>query len=543
MRKWIIMAMIVGICAPVFGTVPLNEINFSNVNSGRFDRNLRGWFSTVNGDIMQAGVATGTGVIYWVDSGASNAATASGLTPETALPTVNAALSTNHAQADRGDYIYVIPGHAENGSDADLVDVDVAGVTIIHLGNGTNQGSYEFDDTDTTWVIGAANVTIVGGRFVAGVNLVVVGIDIENAGDYATLIGCQFPDGAVAGTDEFIDTIKVGTTATNVAIHSCKYFSTGTNSNNFIDLSAATIANPTVINNTIYGAFAEAGIWAGAAVPTNCMVSWNTVTNTTSGQLGIEFSGNATGWMIDNMVSTDAIGTSYDPGRLSEGGTNWWDDFDTYDTSSVPWTTNETGVNRWGATELAQIEGEVDDGVTANASIVAMAADTTILTAGLLSADATNYLAVATGVFDTTGTWSTQTAHEIAAVTGAVRMQIMIEVVASVESVNADGTIALGAAGNTAFILAATDIEGGAGALVTGDIVSAVFGGSITGLAGTEAHAAATSAIFDIAIVQGLDVGYTVGTNALDAGSLIFHIWWTPLDATGSVSAGAGGAF
>ena len=52
------------------------------------------------------------GTAFFVDSGPANAATDSGLTPESALPTIDAAI--NKCTANVGDVIFVLPGHVEN---------------------------------------------------------------------------------------------------------------------------------------------------------------------------------------------------------------------------------------------------------------------------------------------------------------------------------------------------------------------------------------------------------------------------------------------
>lgn len=141
------------------------------------------------------------------------------------------------------------------------------------------------------------------------------------------------------------------------------------------------------------------------------------------------------------------------------------------------------------------------------------------------------------------GTWNTQTAHEIAEVTGSVRMQIMIQITEDVVTASNDGTLSLGFAGNPADIIAVTDIDGGTGDLNVG-IVTAVYGGSITSvIGGTEAQSALIHSIFDVVVVGGVDVGYTIATNNASDGILIFHIWWEPITPDGLVTAGNGGDF
>jgi len=145
-----------------------------------------------------------------------------------------------------------------------------------------------------------------------------------------------------------------------------------------------------------------------------------------------------------------------------------------------------------------------------------------------------NYLAVSTGTLDTTGVWSTVAAHEIAVVTGCVKMLIIAECTVSVASVGDNGTIALGDETTTNSIIAASTL--GSGVMVAGELwVDATLTRTI--LTQTQLNAVT------FVVANGKDIGYTVATNALASGTIKFHIWWTPLDATGNVTAGAGGAF
>ena len=47
----------------------------------------------------------------------------------------------------------------------------------------------------------------------------------------------------------------------------------------------------------------------------------------------------------------------------------------------------------------------------------------------------------------------------------------------------------------------------------------------------------------EFCVANGKDIGYTIGVNAATTGSIVFHIWWVPINATGAVTAGAGGPF
>ena len=156
--------------------------------------------------------------------------------------------------------------------------------------------------------------------------------------------------------------------------------------------------------------------------------------------------------------------------------------------------------------------------------------------AALPTFNTNNYFTVVADM--TSATWNTVAAHEIATVTGACRVHILIETTATVITAGTNGTMEFGFAGNTASIFAGTALD----AAVTNDVWTAVYGAvATTVVGGADAKSALTSAIFDVVVVGGVDIGYTIAVSAGTTGDLTFHVWWTPLDATGAVVAGGGG--
>jgi len=263
--------------------------------------------------LASTGPTVGTGNTFYADSGVATAG--DGTTWGKAKSTLAGAIAL--CTANNGDIIYVAQGHNESLTAADAVDLNVAGIIVIGCGQGSDRPRFDFDHADGEFVIGAAAVTVRNLTFMASVTAVTHCIDVENAGDWAVIEDCEFLEGEAAGTDEFIDCIQVGTTATNVTIRYNTYTNIGgVGANNFIDLSAATIGNPRIYGNVIKGEFAEAGIWGGAAIPTDVVCIGNVVENRTTGQFGIEFAGAATGVYGDNWVYTDAFATSIDPGSM-----------------------------------------------------------------------------------------------------------------------------------------------------------------------------------------------------------------------------------
>lgn len=298
------------------------------------------------------------GTIRYVDSLAAGDAT--GLTWENAHLTIQAAEDDCAA----GDGVYIADGHDEEIGD---VLIDVANVSFIGMGEGDAQPLLTSNDSTDEITLSAAGITVKNVRMQAGADKCTYAIRVEAAGIGCTIENVSFIT-AEGGNEEFEICVDVDTSAAKLTIKGCTYSNasaTAADVDSFVDLTEATIDETSIIGCTVYGAFAVAPINWGAAVPTNLLLQDNVLTNITASAYGIYGTGNATGTMINNLVCTDAIGTSYDPGRLSDFG-NYWDDFNVYDTAAVLWTTNEAGVNRWSATELAQIEGEATDAIEAD---------------------------------------------------------------------------------------------------------------------------------------------------------------------------------
>lgn len=174
--------------------------------------------------------------------------------------------------------------------------------------------------------------------------------------------------------------------------------------------------------------------------------------------------------------------------------------------------------------------------VVANANGSLLERNEALQVAAAPSKNHPNYFTVTADM--TSATWNTAAVHEIATVTGACRVQVMVETTATVITVGTNGTIALGYEGNTTAIFTATALD----AALTGDIFTAVYGGAGASTAsGAEFQSALTHGVFDVVVVNGRDIGYTIATNAATTGTLTFHVWWEPLSSTGAVVAGAGG--
>lgn len=117
-----------------------------------------------------------SGNVFWVSS-VVGAAGNSGSSPADAVDTINHAVAL--CTADQGDVIYVMPGHAENISAATSCVIDVAGVSVIGLGNGRNRPTLTFTATAGSIEMDAANTRLSNVRLVAGIASVVVGVNVD----------------------------------------------------------------------------------------------------------------------------------------------------------------------------------------------------------------------------------------------------------------------------------------------------------------------------------------------------------------------------
>lgn len=102
------------------------------------------------------------GDVWFVDSGHASAtnAVSAGRNPDIPFATLDYAIG--QCTASNGDVIYVMPGHTESITTAAGIAADVAGISIIGLGNGNNRPVITIASTDNagTMTVSADNVKI-----------------------------------------------------------------------------------------------------------------------------------------------------------------------------------------------------------------------------------------------------------------------------------------------------------------------------------------------------------------------------------------------
>lgn len=156
----------------------------------------------------------GAGNEWFVDS-VNGAAGGSGKSWRTALATIPQAV----AKAAAGDTIYVAEGHAETVIAAAGIDLSLAGLKVIGMGNGSRRPTITFGTATTaTLAISAANCLLRGFRFVCNIDSQVKMINV--AADYATIEDCFF---VTSSTKEALSFINVTTTKDYVTVRRCRF--------------------------------------------------------------------------------------------------------------------------------------------------------------------------------------------------------------------------------------------------------------------------------------------------------------------------------
>ena len=250
----------------------------------------------INGVPMQGAEMT-TGNIFFVDSVTGSSGN-SGLTIGSPLATIDQAI--NKCTANKGDIIYVMPNHAETlGDNKTSLVPDVAGISIIGIGNGSDMPTITGSGTSSEIEISAANITFKNLRFEPGISAVLVGIDVN--ADYFTMEDCVMDYGTALF--DWVDYVDIS--AVDYAV---------IRNNRFIAQAATAGANTgiqlvdanyvTIEGNTFIGDFAEAPIWNITTACVGIMILHNFIYNddTANADNGISLQAACTGLIAYNSI-------------------------------------------------------------------------------------------------------------------------------------------------------------------------------------------------------------------------------------------------
>src|SRR3990167_6436912 len=175
--------------------------------------------------------------------------------------------------ANRGDVIYVLPGHSETIVSATSLVVDVAGVQIIGLGRGVNRPYLDFDNTAGSIELDAAcrfsNMVLR-----ASVSAVVVGVNVD--ADDVEIDNIETAWEATG--DDFITMIDIDA-FDRATVRNCKLYTQPATAGCAEAIRIDDSHNTRIIDNEIIGTFSDAPIIGEGALGNDCLIKGNLVYN------------------------------------------------------------------------------------------------------------------------------------------------------------------------------------------------------------------------------------------------------------------------
>ena len=145
--------------------------------------------------ILGGGLITGGEIHYVGTSGTAAYAYMQSRVQSSMLHTT-VDLAVGDCTADRGDYIIVLPGYAETVTSSSTT-LDIAGITILCLGNGENVPTFTFSTAAATINVSADDIKWIGGYFIGNYDNVASAFTVGAAKSFA-LEGGTFEDSSAA---------------------------------------------------------------------------------------------------------------------------------------------------------------------------------------------------------------------------------------------------------------------------------------------------------------------------------------------------------
>ena len=244
---------------------------------------------------------------YYVDSG-SGSDSNDGRDPGYPKASIDSAIGS--CTASQGDTILVQPGHSETLTAA--IELDVIGVSIIGVGNGTLRPQITLAADDNGIEVSVANCKIQNIYFnerTVTPTSVNAYIDVSDAN--CQLLDLHFDVGA-----EDLDSITLQSGADSVEIGRCRWVTTADGPDSAIRVEAVIdllhVHHNIFDGGTVANAFDEGHIVSGS-IHTNCLVEYNTF-HAIVNNFGLLFSTTATGVIQYNSFGLGTLTGMLDPG-------------------------------------------------------------------------------------------------------------------------------------------------------------------------------------------------------------------------------------
>ena len=266
---------------------------------------------------------THPGEVFWVSNSTvlmtGQAAGSDGNPGTFQRPFATIAGALNHCLANRGDIVFVKPGHAETLTAATSLLFDVAGVAIIGLGTGSKRPTLTYTTANTATIgLESANMSIQNFLFVGNFAAIAAAMTVTATGTPTDFCveNCEFRD--TATNKGFQVVVKCGAYANALdglqflgnRIISLQTAAAATNAVSVGAAQARLIINDNYVNSTA-SSTGPALLAAGANVVSNIQIARNRVYKPTTAATGILMatSTTATGLVHDNYAFTLATGS------------------------------------------------------------------------------------------------------------------------------------------------------------------------------------------------------------------------------------------
>lgn len=284
-----------------------------------------------------------TGKVFWVNS---NGPAGNGLRRERPLASIAAALLK--CSANRGDIIICEANHVETVSAATSCVLNIAGVCVVFLGQGSKKATINLTATGAYVDVTAINCAMIGPRFLTGIDAVAKGILVE-AADFFLGGGVEYYDAAAKAS-----TIQVLTTsaAARMVVDGYRYFPSTTGTQKTDGIKTVGALDGVVLKNIdIRGDFTGGfNVNMANAACTNIMLENLYLNNSNAGPVAaLSLHANTTGF-AKNVKCRVASGTTY---VSSVAKLSWADDCEGFSTDGYAGEPLGTAVG-------TGLEGKVD---------------------------------------------------------------------------------------------------------------------------------------------------------------------------------------
>ena len=240
------------------------------------------------------------GNVWWVDSATGD--DSGGANGSRTQPFATLDYTIGRTTANNGDIIMLAPNHAETITGAGGITADVAGISIIGLGNYNQRPRFLMDGgTSVTFAVSAADVSIQNVVMASGHLLVATGFNVTGVGFHANLV--EFADNTTAENwGSPFKATGAANTADGLKITNCRWnpLIASVNELEFLEITDD-IKDLVMVNNVIVheGTASPLVLQAGTKVMERAFIAWNFLSHKmTTGDLLIDNGGSANSGII-----------------------------------------------------------------------------------------------------------------------------------------------------------------------------------------------------------------------------------------------------